>query len=206
MSSASFNPSEEINNLKEEIQALKIKNQELETNKIPALEAENKAALKAYRDAWGFWYNKSAYKVELDAVAAELSAAREKVSKHDELIESYHRAIIANALKPELKQAPDDRSVWKREWDSIAASPIRVGLPVLAWSSSALYCWLYFFTPIRHRYAPYTEQQYLRRQYIFRNAFKDDFKNCPAAAKKTFWLGAFFLAVKGWISPSQPPH
>jgi hypothetical protein len=96
---------------------------------------------------------------------------------------------------------PDSRTMWRRAIDAMVTEPVQVGAPAITWFFASWYAAAYFYTPVRHTYAPYTPGQMGRRERIFPRVFEGS--TVPAAATKTIALSAFFLALRGWTNNPQ---
>jgi hypothetical protein len=151
-------------------------------------------------------------KLKMDPVK-EISELKEKRARLEHLLEvpgidkdkdlGIRQQLIAidtqiTELWKHLPPPIDSRNVFSRGWDEMKSEPVQVGAPAVAGFCASLYTVGYFYTPIRHTYAPYTQGQMGRRERIFPKVFEGC--RVPSAATKTIALSAFLLALKGWTN------
>lgn len=96
----------------------------------------------------------------------------------------------------------DSRSLCSRAWDEMKTEPIRVGAPAIAALCASSYAVGYFYTPIRHVYAPYTDVQMARREVIFPHVFGATRRVPPTATKIIAF--SMLLLVFGRTVPNRP--
>ena len=135
-------------------------------------------------------------KLEQALAVPGISEAREIAIRHN--FDTVGAEITAQTARLPKVELPDERTMWRRGVDSMMMDPVQVGIPAVFGFCTWMYVMAWFYTPIRHQYAPYTPSQMGRREAIFHKVFEG--RRVPAAATATVAVSAFLLAVRGWTS------
>lgn len=130
------------------------------------------------------------------------------IDKAERLAIIQRLGAMAETTKEVWKHYPlppppiDSRNFCSRGWDEMKREPIRVGAPAIAAFCASAYTVGYYYTPIRHVYAPYTDAQMARREVIFPNVFGAT-RRVPPAATKTIAFSMFLLVFGGLASTAE---
>jgi hypothetical protein len=131
---------------------------------------------------------------ELEAEVEGLEKLLLITSDVDERL-SIHRRIKAKddliaGLWGRFPPTPDNRPIWHRWMDSVQINSIAFGISAFNGLMATMWIAGFYYTPLRHKYAPFTERQMARRERLFHPMM---FKGCSGPPLPVFLAASLSL-------------